>query len=544
VPPASALFADNMWYKTEAYLGSPYAAKILNDNGLVPIFVSDNPVLNAQHVVFEAAKGYRYGLPYHVALAAVTTAPAFYVGMGNRLGKVKPGFDADIVVWDSDPLEFGAAPVQVWIDGTAQFEDPVELNKSYTRPIVPDPKLEHTLEEPVQMKDVVFTGVSRVLLQDDERVAGDESLAVVVRGGKISCVGTCTPEIQTASESGTPIVELENGHLTLAFTAFGGQLGLTEIDAEPFTSNGPDAGYNVFSRGVDGLSLDTKKLLAAHRWGVTRAISAPRASGNGLSPLGTSTGFRTAAKTVLEDEAVWCDDVAVHYTLQFSEAKNPVTPSMSAAVGALRTKLLEAATSNTTIANPLSEAAFLRKVVSGQMVLVIHVHSADFIAAALQIKAAVDRVAPSPLRLAVHGGAESHVLARELAAAGVGVILAPFLPYRESWDQRRALTGAPLTNGTAVDALAAAGVKVAVGIDEDWTVRDVGFAAAIAFRNGGGRISVVDSLLMVSRNLYEILGVGWNGGGDDDFLVWEGSPMEISSRIRGVGCHGLVDVFV
>lgn len=36
-PPASALFADNMWYKTEAYIGSEYAGKILYENGLTPI---------------------------------------------------------------------------------------------------------------------------------------------------------------------------------------------------------------------------------------------------------------------------------------------------------------------------------------------------------------------------------------------------------------------------------------------------------------------------------------------------------------------------
>ncbi len=61
-------------------------------------------MVNAQHVLFEAAKGYRFGLPYHAALAAVTTAPAERLGLGQSLGKIKPGFDADIVVWDTDPL--------------------------------------------------------------------------------------------------------------------------------------------------------------------------------------------------------------------------------------------------------------------------------------------------------------------------------------------------------------------------------------------------------------------------------------------------------
>jgi len=464
------------------------------------------------------------------------------MGLGNRLGKIKPGFDGDVVVWDSDPLQFGAAPVQVWIDGTAQFDDPVELDKPVSNPIVPDPKLEEIPNDPVPMKDVIFTGVSRILYKDADQVASKEPLAVVVTKGKITCIGTCATDIQSASTAGThSTIHLQNGHLTHAFTAFGGLLGLMEIDQEASTSNGPDAGYNSFSRGVDGLALDTKKLRAAHRSGVTRAISAPKASSAGISRLGTSAGFRTAATTVLDEDAVWQDDIAVHYSLEIFEAKNPITPSMSAAVGALRAKLLGAATSNSTSTDPLSEAAFLRKVVNGAMPLVIHVHSADFIAAALKIKAAVDEVASSPIRLVIHGGAESHILAAELAAADVGVILSPFLSYRLSWDERRALTGAPLTNGTALDRLVAAGVKVGIGIEEDWLVRQLGIDAAIAFRNGSGKLSIKEALALVDANLYEILDVGETG---EDFLVWDGSPMDVSGQIRGVGSAGVVDVVV
>jgi hypothetical protein len=108
------------------------------------------------------------------------------------------------------------------------------------------------------------------------------------------------------------------------------------------------------------------------------------------------------------------------------------------------------------------------------------------------------------------------------------------------WDERRALTGAPLTNGTAVDALFDAGVKVGIGIDEDWRVREMGIDAAIVHRNGGGRISKKEALAMVSVNLYEMLGVKMEG----DFLVFEGSPVDVSGRVRGVGSGGIVDVIV
>lgn len=548
IPPALALFADNMYYKSEAYTASEFAAKILYDNGLTPIYVSDNPVLNAQHVVFEAAKGYKYGLPYHAAMASVTTAPAFYLGMGERLGKIKLGFDADVVVWDSDPLSVGAAPVQVWIDGTAQFEDPYELGKPTAgrETIVPDEKLQVIPGEPIRAKDVVFTGVSRVFYGERKHYVlakggEEEAVNVAISDGKVTCIGKCDAQLQAASESGSHVVHLDEGSITHSFTAFGSLLGLNEIDAEAATDNGPHDGYNTFSRAVDALSLDTKKLLVSHRYGVTRAITAPKYSAYGTGRLGTSVGFRTSARTALEEGAVFGEDIALHYSLT-DNSKTPASPSMSALIGAFRTKLLDAiATMNeSTIADPTSEAAFLQRVVKGHMPLVLNAHKADTIAAILRVKSAAEDASSIPLRMLLIGGAEAHLLAAELAEAGVGVVLAPLLSYRSEWEERRALTGAPITNGTGVDVLLDAGVRVAIGLEEDWVVRDLGLLAGVVWRNGQGRVKEEEAMALVGGNIYAMLGIEEEEGAD--FVVWEGSPLEIGGRVRGVGSGGTVDV--
>ncbi|KAI0179800.1 amidohydrolase [Hypoxylon sp. FL1284] len=550
-PPASAIFADNMWYKAEAYIGSEYAGKILYENGLTPIYVSDNPVLNAQHVVFEAAKSFGYGLPYHAALAAVTTAPAERLGLGERIGKVKPGFDADVVVWDSDPLSVGAAPVQVWIDGTAQFDNPVELKKPVTSDSTVVPETLPVTDESKSVGDVVFTGVSKSFLSSDSELDSQGGhLTVAVSGGKITCLGSCEAEIEAATTSGTKIVALKNGYLTKPFTIFGSSLGLNAIDAESDTDNGN--GPSIFSRAIDGLAFETKKLFYAQKYGVTKAVSAPKYSGQ-MTHQGTSVGFRTTGKHSLEKGAVFADDAAVHYTLDL-HAKSGST-SISNAVNTLRHKLLETIDTNATAAaDPFTEAAYLAKVVSGTLPLAITAHSADVIAAVLKVKQFVDGAITATSRgastggisLVIIGGAESHLIADELAEAGVaGVVLSPLLPYRTGWDQRRALTGAPLTNGTAVDRLAAAGVRVAVGIDEDWQVRDLGLLAGVAYRNGGGLLSERDALALVSDNVYGMLGLeekeeGERGDGWAEFVVFEGSPLEIGARVRAVG-SGLGD---
>ncbi len=542
-----------MYYKMEAYVGSEYAGKHLYDAGLTTVYVSDNPVLNAQHVLFEAAKGYRYGLPYHAALAAVTTAPADDLGMGQRLGKIKPGFDADVVVWDSDPLSVGAAPVQVWIDGTAQFEDPVELPKSRDGPIVPDEALATIIEEPTTFADALFTGVTKVLLAngEDEKAASDGMpVNVVVSKGNIACIGVCESEFSAATAAGVKPVALKHGYLTHAFTGVAGTLGLNEIDAESATDNG-DNPYK-FTRAVDGLQLGGKKLHAGAKYGVTRAISAPKFTGQ-QSHHGTSVGFVTTAATSLERGAVFAEDVAVHYTLDLGVRGQD---SYSGAFGELRTKLMDAARAKRDPTDSYSEFAYLRKVVKGDMVLALTINSADGIATALRIKAQVEGVLKNNdddggerrIKMAIIGGAESHLVAAEIAAAHVGVILLSLQPTAATWDTRRTLPGAPLTNGTTVDWLLDAGVTVGVGLPEDWRVRDLGLEAGTALRNGAGRLNEREALALVGENIHKILGVKEHedrGAERTHFVVSEGSPLEIGGRIKAVGTgRGEVLVYV
>ena len=92
-----------------------------------------------------------------------------------------------------------------------------------------------------------------------------------------------------------------------------------------------------------------------------------------------------------------------------------------------------------------------------------------------------------------------------------------------------------MTNGTTIDVLHAAGVKVAIGTKEDWETRDLYLSAGIAFANGNGKISEKDALAFVSSNIYDILGLKHKrSDGTDEFIVFEGSPLEINSRIRAV----------
>lgn len=492
------------------------------------VYVSDHPVLHSKHVLAEAAKAYRNGLRYHAALAGVTSAPAELLGLGQRVGKVKAGFDADVVVWDSDPLSLGASPVQVFIDGTPQLKDVADSTKPLTSPmeILYESKIP---EKRTDIDDLVITGISNILLPGFEHLSKNgAALTIAISGGSIVCTGECTSELATAVN----VMHLDDGHIAPALTAFGSLLGLEEIAAEDDTSDGEND-QSSFSAAIDGLMLEGKNLDAAYSHGVTRAISAPKFGGDGHK--GISVGFRLGASHALERDAVFDPDVALHYTMTLA-AKQGKSPSISSAIAELKAKLLKTVQRKKKAEESSVEDEYLENVINGTTPLVIDVHSADTIASLLRLKEQIDEsLSNSTIRLVLLGGAESHLLAKELAEASVGVILAPLYPYGASWDQRRSLPGLPLSNGTAIDVLHAAGVNVAIGVNEDWEARDLYLQAGTVKANGGGRISDAEAVAFASTKIYDILGLQQSKEAHlSNFVVFEGYPLTTNGQRRAV----------
>ena len=73
----------------------------------------------------------------------------------------------------------------------------------------------------------------------------------------------------------------------------------------------------------------------------------------------------------------------------------------------------------------------------GEMPLVVEVDNADIMASLIALKAEIQSLTQKPLHLTFSGGAEAHLLAQELGAANVGVILRPSRSSPKSWESRR-----------------------------------------------------------------------------------------------------------
>jgi imidazolonepropionase-like amidohydrolase len=72
---------------------------------------------NSRNLRQSAGNAVAYGLPWDAALAAMTSVPAQIWGIAGRYGTLEPGKDADVVIWDGDPLEVTSFPTTVFIRG-------------------------------------------------------------------------------------------------------------------------------------------------------------------------------------------------------------------------------------------------------------------------------------------------------------------------------------------------------------------------------------------------------------------------------------------
>ena len=78
---------------------------------------ADNPAHYARTVTQIAGNAVANGMRWDHALAAITRNPAQVWGIADSYGTLEPGKDADVVIWDGDPLNVTSAPTAVFIRG-------------------------------------------------------------------------------------------------------------------------------------------------------------------------------------------------------------------------------------------------------------------------------------------------------------------------------------------------------------------------------------------------------------------------------------------
>jgi imidazolonepropionase-like amidohydrolase len=115
-------FADWWAYKYEVMEAIPHNGSILNRMGVVTAFNSDDAEM-ARRLNHEAAKGIKYGgMSKEDALKLVTLNPAVMLRVSDRTGSIRLGKDADVVLWDHEPLSVYARVLQTYVDGICYYD--------------------------------------------------------------------------------------------------------------------------------------------------------------------------------------------------------------------------------------------------------------------------------------------------------------------------------------------------------------------------------------------------------------------------------------
>jgi imidazolonepropionase-like amidohydrolase len=119
---AGAGFADWWAYKMEVYEAIPQGAKMMQDAGVLSSINSDDAEM-ARRLNQEAAKTIMYSGNDEVsAWKMVTLNPAKTLRVADKVGSLKVGKDADVVLWSDNPLSIYAKAEQTYVDGVKYFD--------------------------------------------------------------------------------------------------------------------------------------------------------------------------------------------------------------------------------------------------------------------------------------------------------------------------------------------------------------------------------------------------------------------------------------
>ena len=144
---SASTFSDWWAYKMEVQEAIPYNGALLNTAGVNVGFNSDNAEMG-RRLNQEAAKAVQYGgVTPEDALKFVTLNPAKMLHLDGRMGSIKKGKDADVVLWSAHPLSVYAHADYTFIDGIKFFDRAADTRAQAALPQVRAQLIQKMLKE-------------------------------------------------------------------------------------------------------------------------------------------------------------------------------------------------------------------------------------------------------------------------------------------------------------------------------------------------------------------------------------------------------------
>ncbi len=118
----ASTFSDWWNYKMEVIDAIPQNAAIMQRMGINVAINSDDAEM-ARRLNQEAAKSVKYaGMSEEDAFKMVTLNPAIMLHIADKVGSIKAGKDADLVLWTDNPLSIYARASKTIVDGIIYYD--------------------------------------------------------------------------------------------------------------------------------------------------------------------------------------------------------------------------------------------------------------------------------------------------------------------------------------------------------------------------------------------------------------------------------------
>lgn len=97
-------------------------AGILSNAGTDVCLMTDHPIIPVHYLPICAGIAVKHGMKEEKALESITINPAKVLGIVDRVGSIEIGKDADIVIWDNNPLQIQSNVLYTIIDGKIVYK--------------------------------------------------------------------------------------------------------------------------------------------------------------------------------------------------------------------------------------------------------------------------------------------------------------------------------------------------------------------------------------------------------------------------------------
>ena len=353
-----------------------------------------------------------------------------------------------------------------------------------------------------------------------------DNASVYISDGTIQGIG-----VNFAPPSGTPTIDAEGAWVTPGIIAPFSRVGTVEVGAEDSTNDTSAGGsdFSVALRAADGFNPAATPVAITRVEGVTRIAVAPGFGGSMIAGQGFVADTSGGADSITDERAFVYVDLGEGGAASAGGSRPAAWASLRGAFADARGYPARFMAHNEGDALTRTDAQAFGPAVRGQQLMLVSAHRAS------DLRLVIDLKAENPnLNLAIVGADEGWMVADELAAASIPVIVDPFSNLPASFAQ----LGATSRNA---ERLIAAGVPTAFAHmgNSGHQSRLVLQSAGNAVANGVSFDDAMAAMTVVPASIFGMTSLGaLERGRTADLVIWDGDPLDVTSAPSQIFING------